>query len=680
MKIQKNPQIKKPDLNLTPPIIMKRTALNWLDLFTLANRDQWKKTSVLESFGAVVKNEGLHIGSVDFAQQVVMPFYKSSHKIHSNPIIIDVRSPVEYEKGHIPGAKNIPLFDDTERSRVGTAFKKNGGRVPAMKLGLRYVIPKFSTWANQLCGLCGEQKVDVTEEKATSEEKAVEKAQEKAHRVYIYCSRGGFRSHSFAWLFRHHYVRLLEKGEGNVSGHQDNDQEIGSKIDATLRREPLDSSPPPHIEWVILEEGYKGFLRWAREGVYDAESYHNFFSKNVSSSRYLQQAIYEKTVDSSKVGGSSKVGDSGKTEEDSGITAPNSKVADNSIAAVADISTSATSIQIPPLCIVGGRSGSGKTAVLHSLQALGENVIDLEGLANHRGSTFGQVGQRKGGQPKAQMYDAIVALEYCFLVMRTLNSKRKEDDDSISSTSEPAILSTTGETSNTGLSSSSTVDLDLDSSNSSPLKRIRKSYECNDTEIETSTSTTTTTSNTNTLHTLHTSPSSSFSSCIFIEDEGPSIGKLTVPPRLYQEMRDADHIFKLIVPLEIRTNVLVGYYASPAIFANEGSVESWRQKMNVGLKKIRKRISKTDFKELTNCLDSKNYHKFAKTTLEKYYDPLYDKHINNANGTGTGGGQRNCQTMVEVEHGVIDGDQFFAEHLAEKVRVLAKGVFNSKGE
>jgi len=36
--------------------------------------------------------------------------------------------------------------------------------------------------------------------------------------------------------------------------------------------------------------------------------------------------------------------------------------------------------------IIGGRTGSGKTLLLHSL----DNMIDLEGLANHRGSTFGQ--------------------------------------------------------------------------------------------------------------------------------------------------------------------------------------------------------------------------------------------------------------------------------------------------
>ncbi len=34
--------------------------------------------------------------------------------------IIDVRSPAEYSKGHIPKAHNIPLFLDDERAEIGT--------------------------------------------------------------------------------------------------------------------------------------------------------------------------------------------------------------------------------------------------------------------------------------------------------------------------------------------------------------------------------------------------------------------------------------------------------------------------------------------------------------------------------------------------------------------------------
>ena len=38
--------------------------------------------------------------------------------------LIDVRSPSEYYKGHMPNSINIPLFDNDERSIIGTIYKK----------------------------------------------------------------------------------------------------------------------------------------------------------------------------------------------------------------------------------------------------------------------------------------------------------------------------------------------------------------------------------------------------------------------------------------------------------------------------------------------------------------------------------------------------------------------------
>lgn len=45
------------------------------------------------------------------------------------------------------------------------------------------------------------------------------------------------------------------------------------------------------------------------------------------------------------------------------------------------------------LRIVGGYTGSGKTEVLEQLSILGEQVLDLEDLANHKGSAFGGLGK-----------------------------------------------------------------------------------------------------------------------------------------------------------------------------------------------------------------------------------------------------------------------------------------------
>jgi tRNA 2-selenouridine synthase len=43
--------------------------------------------------------------------------------------------------------------------------------------------------------------------------------------------------------------------------------------------------------------------------------------------------------------------------------------------------------------ILGGLTGSGKTHILKKLMTFGEQVSDLEGLASHRGSAFGALGQ-----------------------------------------------------------------------------------------------------------------------------------------------------------------------------------------------------------------------------------------------------------------------------------------------
>lgn len=45
------------------------------------------------------------------------------------------------------------------------------------------------------------------------------------------------------------------------------------------------------------------------------------------------------------------------------------------------------------LIMLSGPTGSGKTEILHQLAEFGEQVLDLEGLANHRGSSFGGIGQ-----------------------------------------------------------------------------------------------------------------------------------------------------------------------------------------------------------------------------------------------------------------------------------------------
>ncbi|WP_299361869.1 tRNA 2-selenouridine(34) synthase MnmH [uncultured Paracoccus sp.] len=60
-----------------------------------------------------------------------------------------------------------------------------------------------------------------------------------------------------------------------------------------------------------------------------------------------------------------------------------------------------------PVLVVDGNTGSAKTAILERLAARGVQVIDLEGLANHRGSLFGAM---PGGQPPQKLFESRLAM------------------------------------------------------------------------------------------------------------------------------------------------------------------------------------------------------------------------------------------------------------------------------
>jgi tRNA 2-selenouridine synthase len=45
-----------------------------------------------------------------------------------------------------------------------------------------------------------------------------------------------------------------------------------------------------------------------------------------------------------------------------------------------------------PAYVLGGYTGSGKTEILHELKSINEEILDLENIAHHRGSSFGAIG------------------------------------------------------------------------------------------------------------------------------------------------------------------------------------------------------------------------------------------------------------------------------------------------
>jgi tRNA 2-selenouridine synthase len=182
--------------------------------------------------------------------------------------LLDVRSPGEFARAHIPGALSLPLFDDAERAEIGTLYKQQGRQV-AVRRGLALIGPRLEPLAAQLLDHA---------------------ARADGQPLRLHCWRGGMRSASVAWL--------------------------AGTLDLPV---------------LLLEGGYKGFRSWALE-------------------------LFERPW---------------------------------------------------PIRLLGGRTGSGKTDLLLALQRQGVAVIDLEGRANHRGSSFGGLGLPP--QPSVEQFENLLA-------------------------------------------------------------------------------------------------------------------------------------------------------------------------------------------------------------------------------------------------------------------------------
>lgn len=75
------------------------------------------------------------------------------------------------------------------------------------------------------------------------------------------------------------------------------------------------------------------------------------------------------------------------------------------------------------LKILGGYTGSGKTEVLKELKRKGEKVVDLEDIAKHKGSAFGNIGMPK--QPTQEMFENLLSQE-----LRAVCYEQAESPDS----------------------------------------------------------------------------------------------------------------------------------------------------------------------------------------------------------------------------------------------------------
>jgi len=61
------------------------------------------------------------------------------------------------------------------------------------------------------------------------------------------------------------------------------------------------------------------------------------------------------------------------------------------------------------LTVIGGMTGSGKTEILEEIEKTNEQMLDLEGIANHKGSAFGALGQND--QPSVQQFENDLATQ-----------------------------------------------------------------------------------------------------------------------------------------------------------------------------------------------------------------------------------------------------------------------------
>lgn len=90
--------------------------------------------------------------------------------IKDNYVLVDARSPSEFEECHIPSSVNIPLFDDEQRKIIGTVYKQESIE-KAKVLGLEFgskILPNIY--------------------------KKILELKKQYKNVVIYCARGGMRS------------------------------------------------------------------------------------------------------------------------------------------------------------------------------------------------------------------------------------------------------------------------------------------------------------------------------------------------------------------------------------------------------------------------------------------------------------------------------------------------------
>jgi tRNA 2-selenouridine synthase len=206
---------------------------------------------------------------------------------HKEFVLIDVRSPSEYEDSTIPGSLNIPFFDDQERAEIGTLYKQVSVQA-AKERGLEIVSAKLPAFIKQFSEIPGQKAV--------------------------FCWRGGMRSRTTATL-----LSLM------------------------------------NIYTYRLTGGFRAYRQWV----------------------------------------------------------------------IAHLNEVAAGFK-PVAYVVNGYTGSGKTTILRSLKDRGHPVLDLEGMAGHRGSIFGHIGLKASNQKTfdSLLIEELIHYEQAPYILFEAESKR----------------------------------------------------------------------------------------------------------------------------------------------------------------------------------------------------------------------------------------------------------------
>ncbi len=107
-------------------------------------------------------------------------------------VFIDVRSPGEFARGHIPGACNIPLFSDQVRAMVGCIYVQKG-KQEAMRIAMQQVGPHLGELVEQV------------------------RAVFDGRSLCVYCARGGMRSAAVCGLFQFFQLPAVQLSGGYKS-------------------------------------------------------------------------------------------------------------------------------------------------------------------------------------------------------------------------------------------------------------------------------------------------------------------------------------------------------------------------------------------------------------------------------------------------------------------------------